>query len=294
MCRKNATSARTLTSSPKARTACVLLGLIAGVIAQPATGAAAPAALRVGIESEIQGFDPLRTPVMGVATLTVARALFDTLVELDSEGHIEPALALRLEPAADLMSWTATLRPDVVFHDGTPFDAAAVAGHYSRLLDPANKCACRSFIGPIARVVAVDAHTVRFELSRPWAALPAVLGEPSVVSLIGSPRAVADTARSSSAIPSARAPLPSSSGRAAIASSCGGNRVTGGRQAPRSSGSSSAYCPTSRRARSTALRRARRDLDTEPGERVESAQREARRAGLRSVQARACSSSTHA
>jgi len=195
MCRKNATSARTLTSSPKARTACVLLGLIAGVIAQPATGGAAPAALRVGIESEIQGFDPLRTPVMGVATLTVARALFDTLVELDSEGHIEPALALRLEPAADLMSWTATLRPDVVFHDGTPFDAAAVAGHYSRLLDPANKCACRSFIGPIARVVAVDAHTVRFELSRPWAALPAVLGEPSVVSLIGSPRAVADTAR---------------------------------------------------------------------------------------------------
>jgi ABC-type transport system substrate-binding protein len=173
-----------------------VLTFIAVVLAQPAGAAdAPPPTMRVGIESEVQGFDPLRTPVMGVATLTVARVLFDTLVELDPEGRIEPALALRLEPAQDLLSWTATLRPDVLFHDGTPFDAAAVAAHFSRLLDPANKCACRPFIAPIARVVAVDERTVRFELSRPWAALPAVLGEPSVVSLIGSPRALADTTR---------------------------------------------------------------------------------------------------
>jgi 4-phytase/acid phosphatase/peptide/nickel transport system substrate-binding protein len=212
MCRKNVTSANALTASaiayeppgqPRAtraaRMARALLVLLAGALALPghatAGARAEPLVLRVGVESEIQGFDPLRTPVMGVATLTVARVLFDTLVDLDARGRVQPALALSLEPASDLSSWTATLRPGVLFHDGTPFDAAAVAGHFSRLLDPANKCACRPLIAPIARVVAVDARTVRFELSRPWAALPAVLGEPSVVSLIGSPRALADTTR---------------------------------------------------------------------------------------------------
>jgi ABC-type transport system substrate-binding protein len=205
MCRKNVTLPNALTPLRAAATpgrAAPRRGHVLSVIVTCTAAlldcgqaATAPRPLRVGIESEIQGFDPLRTPVMGVATLTVARAIFDTLVELDAQGHIEPALALSLVPAADLSSWTATLRPDVVFHDGTPFDAEAVAAHYTRLLDPANKCACRSLIEPIARVVAVDARTVRFELSRPWAALPAVLGEPSVVSLIGSPDALADETR---------------------------------------------------------------------------------------------------
>lgn len=192
--RENVPARRALTGGCGALLGLLLLACapFAGARGDTAPG---PAALRVGVESEIQGFDPLRTPVMGVATLTVGRALFDTLIELDAQGRIQPALALSLEPSADLKTWTATLRPGLRFHDGTPLDAQAIASHFMRLLDPRNRCACRPFIAPLSRVVAVDARTVRFELQQPWAALPAVLGEPSVVSLIGSPQAVADPAR---------------------------------------------------------------------------------------------------
>lgn len=175
-----------------ALTLAVWLGMAGS--APAADEAAQDDVLRAGVEAEIQGFDPLLTPVMGVSTLTAARLIFDTLIDLGPDGTIEPALALSLTPSDDLTSWTATLRPDVQFSDGAPFDAAAVVAHFERLLDPENRCACRTLIAPIARVVAVDAKTVRFELRQPWAALPTVLAEPSVVSLIGSPRAVADPA----------------------------------------------------------------------------------------------------
>jgi 4-phytase/acid phosphatase/peptide/nickel transport system substrate-binding protein len=146
--------------------------------------------LTVGVEADFRGFDPLRTRVMGIATLTAAITMLETLVELDAEGGIVPSLALSLEPSADHRSWIATLRRDVRFHDGTPFDAEAVAFHFRRLLDPDNACPCRGFIAPIQAVEVLDDYRVEFKLEKPWAALPAILGEPSMISLIGSPAAL--------------------------------------------------------------------------------------------------------
>ncbi|MEO0975452.1 MAG: ABC transporter substrate-binding protein, partial [Pseudomonadota bacterium] len=154
-----------------------------------------PTRLRIGLEADLQGFDPLQTRLMGVSTLTVADALFDTLIGLSEDGDVVPRLALSLTPSEDLDRWRAQLRPNVIFHDGTPFDAQAVADHFNRLIDPSNRCACRPFLGPLAKVTVEAPLTVVFELSSPWAALPAVLAEPSVVSLIGSPTAVADAGR---------------------------------------------------------------------------------------------------
>lgn len=145
--------------------------------------------LRIGLESGIKGFDPVEVRVMGIATLTAATTMLETLLTLDEQGRVVPHLAQSLEPSADGLSWTARLRPGIAFHDGTPLDAAAVAFHFRRLLDPANACPCRTLIAPIERVEAVDARTVRFHLAHPWAALPVLLAEPSVVSLIGSPTA---------------------------------------------------------------------------------------------------------
>ncbi|MEM9386825.1 MAG: ABC transporter substrate-binding protein [Pseudomonadota bacterium] len=159
---------------------------------EPAAAASVPATLRIGLEADLQGFDPLRTRLMGVSTLTVADAVFDTLITLDERGAIQPRLALSLEPSADLRVWSLVLRQGVTFHDGSALDSAAVANHFRRLIDPANRCACRPFLGPLREVVVSGQYELRFELSSPWAALPAVLGEPSVVSLIGSPAALGD------------------------------------------------------------------------------------------------------
>ncbi len=169
--------------------AAVLLLLACAEPSPPAPGAVQQT-LRVGLEADFTGFDPLRSRVMGVSTLTAASAMFDMLIQLDDNGDIQPGLARTLSMAADGLSWTAQLRDDVTFHDGTPFDADAVVFHFQRLLDPANRCACRAYLKPLSAVTATDKHTVRFTLTAPWAALPAILGEPSVISLIGSPTAL--------------------------------------------------------------------------------------------------------
>ncbi len=167
----------------------VLIGLpLAGCEPQPA----GERPLRVGLESELRGFDPLRTAILGFSTLSVAATLFDTLITMDEAGNIQPALALDLTPDAQRLRWTARLRPDVRFHDGSQFDAAAVAFHFNRLLNPANDCACRSVIAPISHVAASAPDTVEFHLHEPWESLPAVLAEPSLVSLVGSPKALLD------------------------------------------------------------------------------------------------------
>jgi len=149
-----------------------------------------PRTLTVALESDVKGFDPLQARVMGIATLTVASAFYDTLIDLDDESGVVPRLAESLEASKDGRTWTATLREGVKFHDGTALDAEAVAYHFKRLLDPGNKCPCRRLIGPIEKVEASDSRTVVFRLAHPWAALPAVLAEPSVVSLVGSPAAI--------------------------------------------------------------------------------------------------------
>jgi peptide/nickel transport system substrate-binding protein len=145
--------------------------------------------LRVAMETDARGFDPLQTPVMGLSTLTVADALFDTLLQVAPDGTPGPGLATSIGSSDDGLRWTVSLRAGVRFHDGTPFDASAVSFHFQRLLDPQNKCACKPLLGTISRVYAAGAHEVVFELSAPWATLPVALAEPSAISLIGSPAA---------------------------------------------------------------------------------------------------------
>jgi peptide/nickel transport system substrate-binding protein len=53
-------------------------------------------------------------------------------------ADVEPALAESWEASADGLTWTFHLRPNVTFHDGTPFDAKAVELSFVRQLDENN------------------------------------------------------------------------------------------------------------------------------------------------------------
>jgi ABC-type transport system substrate-binding protein len=59
------------------------------------------------------------------------------------------------------------LRKGVTFHDGTNFDAAVVRWNYRRLMPPEGQ----AFHAPVGHLIeaveAVDAHTVRFTLTKP-------------------------------------------------------------------------------------------------------------------------------
>jgi ABC-type transport system substrate-binding protein len=70
--------------------------------------------------------------------LKVVSSLYETLVAVDAASlGIVPRLAERWSFAPDGSSASFELRDGVRFHDGTPFDSAAVVSSFARLLDPA-------------------------------------------------------------------------------------------------------------------------------------------------------------
>ena len=66
-------------------------------------------------------------------TFRVARQIFEGLVGTEP-GTADPAplLATEWEPSEDGLSYTFTLRDDVTFHDGEPFNAEAVCTNFDR------------------------------------------------------------------------------------------------------------------------------------------------------------------
>jgi len=93
--------------------------------------------------------------------------------------EIEPRLATRYEVSPDKLVWTFHLRDNVRFHDGSPLVADAVVFSFARLLDPKHPMYLkgegasfhRNFFKDVARVVAVDEHTIEIHLDRPYAPL---------------------------------------------------------------------------------------------------------------------------
>jgi peptide/nickel transport system substrate-binding protein len=145
------------------------LALVGGLFSlhySPVGAQAVPRQLRIAVGIDADTFDPA-----GQTTTTVANMvdyMFETLVDLDPvKNEIAPRLATRWQISRDGLTYTFTLRRGVTFHDGTPFNAAAVKFTFERLLDPRVRVPLRFLVTPIKSVEAVDDHTVRFTLSKP-------------------------------------------------------------------------------------------------------------------------------
>ena len=78
-------------------------------------------------EGSPEGFNPALYTA-GTTFDASSRQIFNRLVEFErGSTKIVPALATSWETSDDGLEWTVTLREGVTFHDGTPFDADAVA-----------------------------------------------------------------------------------------------------------------------------------------------------------------------
>ncbi|HEY6103939.1 MAG TPA: ABC transporter substrate-binding protein [bacterium] len=102
--------------------------------------------------------------------------MFDTLVRfMPTSTQVEPSLATSWTASADGLTWTFKLRQGVKFHDGTPFDAEAVVFTYQRQIDdkhpyhPATAPYASFTYQNVKSVEAVDASTVRFTMTAPFA-----------------------------------------------------------------------------------------------------------------------------
>ena len=78
-----------------------------------------------GIDTEESGFDP-STARWDEGGFLYGRTVFDPLAIVTATGEVEPYLAESITSNDDYTSFTVTLRPNILFHDGTPLDAAAL------------------------------------------------------------------------------------------------------------------------------------------------------------------------
>lgn len=114
-------------------------------------------------------------------TAIILRQIYDTLVYRDPHQQtILPGLATQWSISPDNLVYTFSLRKDVRFHDGTPFNAQAVADNFARLasldapLAKAKMLLSQYYIG----CEIVDEYTVSFKLSQPYAPFLDALSQP--------------------------------------------------------------------------------------------------------------------
>jgi len=97
--------------------------------------------------------------------LQAARAVYDTLLERDANDNPSPGLLEKAVASSNGSVWTLTLRPDVLFSDGTPLDAGIVAFALdSQRLSPSSS----ALLSPIASIATPDASTVVVTMYSPW------------------------------------------------------------------------------------------------------------------------------
>ncbi len=117
------------------------------------------------------GFDP---HLNASAELGIPlRSVYDTLIYREpASGDFVPGLASRWDISPDGLSYTFHLRSDVTFHDGTPFNAQAVAANLDRITNPDNNSLrARYMLGPFSGYDLVDSQTIRLNLTEPYAPL---------------------------------------------------------------------------------------------------------------------------
>ena len=86
--------------------------------------------------------------------------IFDFLVAADSDLQIRPWLATKWTIENNATKYTFTLRDDVTFHDGTPFDSTSVKKTVERIVDPATKAGrALALLGPLDHAEAPDPRT---------------------------------------------------------------------------------------------------------------------------------------
>ena len=141
-------------------TTAALLALTAGV--------AQAQDLRIGLQEDPDILDPDQSRTF-VGRIIYA-SMCDKLVDITPELEIVPQLATGWEWSEDGTTLTMTLREDVVFHDGEPFNAAAVAANIDRSknLEESRR---KSEVSSIESWEVVDDYTIRMTLSAPDATL---------------------------------------------------------------------------------------------------------------------------
>ena len=164
--------------------------LIVAVVFSDVTAAGAQkrgGTLRVAYGNEIAGLDFHTTP--GYEMVWVATNIGCGLIGITPDGKFIPEAAESWQISPDGLLYTFKLRKNVLFHDGTKVDAAAVKFTVERLMDPATRSSMRSFLEAVHSVEVIDPHTVQIRLKQPYAFMLHMLAAYRMGLVLASPTA---------------------------------------------------------------------------------------------------------
>src|ERR1044071_3145985 len=119
--------------------------LLASALLTPVTAVSAQTkedTLVYALQSDIQTWDPPNSVLR--ESIILGYHVFDHLAARDLKtGKVGPSLAVPWKNVDDA-TWEVKLRPNVKFHDGTPFSAKDVKATFERVLDPNLKLTYRA------------------------------------------------------------------------------------------------------------------------------------------------------
>jgi peptide/nickel transport system substrate-binding protein len=131
-----------------------------------ATGAHAAGTATVAVALDPGSWDPIDTFLVDWSS--AANNIFDGLTSRGPDMKLKPGLATSWEFLDDNSRVRFKLRENVKFHNGEPFNAAAVKFTFDRLLgEEGRKGPQQSNYNAIERVEAVDDNTVEFIMKQP-------------------------------------------------------------------------------------------------------------------------------
>ncbi|WP_288407200.1 ABC transporter substrate-binding protein [uncultured Herbaspirillum sp.] len=140
--------------------------------------------LNISLDADPGKLDPTQSSMLNERILY--QSIFDKLVDLDGEGKIVPMLAERWTVSDDQKTYTLYLRKGVKFQDGTPFDAKAV--EFNLLRGQEKTSLRRNELKYVSKITVVDDHTIKLELSTPFAPFLSILTDRA--GMMSSPTAV--------------------------------------------------------------------------------------------------------
>lgn len=137
---------------------------------------------------------PAKT-VCAISCHMVMRSVFDPLTLYGDDETVRPNLLESFEANEDNTEWTLTPRQGITFHDGTPFDAAAIVANLEA--HKASFLTAKALLQMESAAVSEDGASAVVTMSGPWGNFPAFLS--GQVGYMASPTwlaaAAADTAQ---------------------------------------------------------------------------------------------------
>jgi len=135
------------------------------LLLSPSLWAAPRQDLVVALESAPKTLDP-RFAVDANGMRLVQQLLYDMLVTWDHDLNIVPSLAQHWEKKSPT-TYLFYLKPNVLFHNGTPLRASDVEFTFNTIMNPETASPFKGISKKIKSVLALDALTVRIETQTP-------------------------------------------------------------------------------------------------------------------------------